>query len=575
STFGIALAAVALAASMTIHTEDQPRMRTVRFLVSPAPEIPLRSLAVAPNGSAVVYRGIEQGTTRLYVREIDELETRPIPGTESASQPFFSPNGEWLGFYTDREIRRVPVGGGSPVTISAKATDPLYGATWGSDDVIVYGASDGNLMRVPAFGGEAEILAAPDPAQGETGLRWPTYLPNGRDLVFTASAGDPTISRIGTYQARSDEARRLLIVGTQALSAGTGHLIVWQADESVVAVPFDEDRLVTTGDGVVVLRGVGALALSSEGSLAMMPAVSEPQRLVLVDATGSERPLADQERTFPSEEWEWGFLYPRFGPSGDRVALATDGHIWVYDLGQGTLQKLTFEGENTFPSWTPDGMDIVFSSGREGRRSLYTVPANGSGTPELLLESANLAWESGISRDGEWIAFTEGFQDLSTKVDVVAASLHSTEGQRIPIAQTRYNERSTDLSPDGRWIAYVSNESGRDEVYVSAFPRPGARTQVSIDGGNSPTWASDGETLYYRATSGMQAAMLEAGPSVRVTDHRTLFDDSPYVRSLYYANYDVDPVSGDFLMTVRGDGASAQIVLVVNWSEELKRLMGG
>jgi hypothetical protein len=568
---GVAVVSVIFAAWLWSRPAPSASGRTVRFAVDAGPTIPQGAIALDPDGAVLVYSGLQGGEVRLFARRLDDLEVRPVPGTESAWFPFFSPDGAWLGFYTDRQIKRVPATGGPPVTIAT--TDSFGGATWGAAGIVVFSGPGGRLMQVGPDGGEPEILAEPDTAAGEVALRFPEFLPNGRDLLLTIVTEDLATSLIGVYSAEAARVRRLPGTGTNPHYAATGHLLFERLDRTVVAAPFDAEGLTLVGEAVPVLSDVSALALSAEGTLATIQAPPEQgHRLVLVDRTGAERSFLPQDRTFPLPASQMGFLYPRFSPSGDRIAISFLDNVYVYDLAQGTLDQRTFGSNSTFPSWTPDGTRIVFSSTRHGPRNLYTVAADGAGEAELLLEATEGdLWESHITPDGRWVAVSEGRQNEANRVDVVLLPLDS-DGSRLPVAATEANERSLAVSPDGRWIAYVSSEGGDDQVYVRSLPLPRGTTRVSFDGGNSPAWARDGRTIFYRTAEGMEAAGFDPETG-RLTERLTLFDDEPYARSIYYATYDVDPRSGDLLMAWTGGQQLPDMHVVLGWFEELERLV--
>ncbi len=272
------------------------------------------------------------------------------------------------------------------------------------------------------------------------------------------------------------------------------------------------------------------------------------------------------------------YISPRFSPTGNSVAVSIGGDIWVYDVDQGTLSARTFGTfveNNRNPTWTPDGTRLVFSSARQGGRNLYSVPADGSSRAELFFESESGVFEGALSSDGRWLAF-EAYES-ETGSDILAVSLEGEDRSPRPFAQTSFAERALALSPDGRWLAYVSNESGQDEVYVRAFPEPAAQIQVSVSGGREPSWAPSGRELFYRNTNGMMAVAVQTAPAFRVTERERLFEDI-YIGVGQLASgpqYDVDPRSGRFLMIKAEQAAGeAEIVVVVNWFEELKAKVG-
>jgi serine/threonine-protein kinase len=550
--------------------------RPVRFSITPAADqafaqSPVVDVAFSPDGSRFVYRGQGEAGSQLYDRAVDELEARPIPGTEGAFQPFFSPDGLWLGFFqAGGQLKKVQIIGGPPLPI-AETGGFTQGATWGSDDVIVFASSgQPGLMQVPGSGGAPQPLTAPDTAAGETEHRWPAFGPEGKTVFFTSWSGSNETARIAVASLESGTVTRLAEAGVNPHYTDTGHLVYTRSDGSVVGVPFDLGRGEVTGQAIallasVTLSGVGAaeLAISRNGSLVYAPgSAALGVNLVLVDRQGVETSLDD--RSLP-------FQAPRFSRSGDRVAMTIEGHVWVYDVEQRTLSVRTFEGGNFYPTWSADGTQLMFSSNRTAPRSLYTLPADGSTRePAPLLETQAEIYEGAWSPDGRWLAFREG---TGSDRDILVMPLEGEDRTPRPFAQTAFNERALALSPDGRWLAYVSNESGRDEVYVRAFPEPAGQEQVSVNGGVAPRWAPGGDELFYRTASGLMAATVGTKTAFRVTGRTVLFEDDYQTINLVYAHYDVDPRSGRFLMLKGGD-ASGEIVVVANWFEELRRRMG-
>ncbi len=531
-------------------------------------------IALAPDGSRLVYLAQGENGPQLYVRGIDELEARPIPGTEGASQPFFSPDGQWLGFGANGQLRKVASAGGPSLVISEWSGN---GASWGPDDVIVFARSAGSrggLMRVSAAGGIPQAITVPDTAQGETRHRWPEILPGGNAVVFTAWSGSLTDAHLAVVSLTSGRVAHLPEVGTNPHYIDTGHLLYVRSDGSVVAVPFDLSNLAVTGQAIPLLESVsnGAggpmeLALSRNGSLAYMAGgAATGTTLVLVDRHGAEATVEAGRRSF---------LDPEFSPSGDRLAVGIQGDIWVYDMDQRTLSLRTLEGTGSrMPTWTPDGMRITFSSSRTGAlQSLFSLPADGSGPPRLMLQREHDLWQTEWSPDGKWLALREGNVE-GRNADILALLL---EGERTPrpIAQTAFNERLFAISPDGRWIAYVSDQSGRDEVYVRGFPDPAGQTQVSVEGGTDPAWSLGGRELFYRTAYEMMAAAVETGPSFSVRKREVLFEDDYYkVANRAEVQYDIDPRSGRFLLLKKAATGDRPIVVALNWFEEVRRLTG-
>ncbi|MCH7491170.1 MAG: protein kinase, partial [Gemmatimonadetes bacterium] len=389
-------------------------------------------VAFSPDGSRFVYRGQSAGgAPQLFVRAIDDLETRPVSGTEGASQPFFSPDGQWLGFYGDGHLKKVQVTGGPSLPIVEIAS--LLGASWGANDVIVFGTGGGVLMQVAAAGGTPEPIATLDTAIGETSHRWPELLPGGDAVAFTSWSGSNETARIAIVSLASGRVTHLSEAGTNPHYTVSGHLVYTRSDGSVVRVPFDIGNMTVTGQAIPLIEGVALgsggvaeLAISRTGSLVYLPggAASGRRTLVMVDRQGVETPLTQEARPYTE---------PRFSPTGDMVAVQIDLDIWVYDVEQGTLSVRTFEGDNHYPTWTPDGTRLIFSSERLGQaRSLYSVPADGSSRAEPFFESQSEVWESALSPDGRWLAIRTG---TDSDRDILAVSLDGEDRSPRPFAQ--------------------------------------------------------------------------------------------------------------------------------------------
>ena len=573
--FGIAAVVTTVAAAWGwLRPVPEPPGELARFVVTrPASERLVLSvtgvnIAFSPDGSRFVYLGQGPNRRQLFVRAINDLEARPIAGTEGASQVFFSPGGEWVGFYSDGELRRVATEGGPPLPITQ--TGLILGASWGPDDVIVFSSSGGRgLMKVSASGGAPEPITFPDTTAGEMEHRWPEILPGGNAVVFTSWFGDIATARLAVVSLESGSVVRLPVAGTDPHYTDTGHLVYARSDGSVVAVPFDLERLTTTGEPVALLedvtvKGTGSMELgvSRNGSLVYLPGSGGQDRtLVMVDRRGVESPLTAQFRAFEA---------PRFSPNGESIVVHVAGQIWVYDVNDSTLSPRTFEGANRYPTWSRDGARLIFSSDRNISRRLYAMPADGSSLPELVFEGRHDIWESAWSSDGRWVAIRQTAP--ATGRDILVVPLDGDDRTPRPFAQTSFNERKIALSPNGRWLAYVSDASGRDEVYVRAFPEPAGVVSVSVDGGTDPAWSPDGRELFYRTANQMMAAAVRTDPAFDVTERKALFRDS-YARTENYTSYDVDPHGGGFLM-IKGAEGPAHIVVVLNWFEELRRRMG-
>jgi hypothetical protein len=497
-----------------------------------------------------------------------------MAGTEGAyCTPVFSPDGQWLAFFDlgAGELKKISIQGGPPVTL-IKAGG-LLGASWGSDDTIIYAEANPTvrgLRRVPSAGGTAEFLTQVDYTKGETAHRWPAFLPGGKAFLFAIEKGsNPDDAQIVVQRLDTGQRRLLVQGGTFPQCVATGYLVYVQGGV-LMAVPFDVERLQVKTPAVPVGEdvressfGAAEFGLSPQGSLVYVPAAGGVQgtqlKLVWVSRDGAEQPLAAPARDYKSL---------RLSPDGQRVALTTDGHIWLYDLSQQTLTRFTFEGSlNEHPVWTPDGKRIAFRSNKEGPTNIYWQLADGSGGLERLTSSEYTNTPMSWSPDGQQLAFSEF--NPTTGIDIWVLRLSDRKTQ--PFLRTPFNESVPRFSPDGSWLAYVSNESGRLETYVQPYPGPGGKWQISTERGTEPVWNPNGRELFYRSGGKMMAVDIAIQPSFAAGKPRMLFE-GPY-EAPTDSNYDVSRDGRRFLMLKPSEqeAAASQINVVLNWFEELKR----
>ena len=525
-------------------------------------------LALSPDGTRLVYVGRRpEGRQGLYVRPLDRLEATAIPGTEGALNPFFSPDGEWVGFGAEGKLKKVSLSGGQPLTLCDATL--LRGASWGSDGTILFSPSgDAGLLRVSDKGGEPKPLTTLNPEKGESTHRWPDILPGGRTALFTIHGltGDYESARIGAISLETGERRIVLEGGTQARYVPSGH-ILYVRGKSVFAVPFDAKRREVTGSAVTVLDGVSGFALagfanyavSRTGSLVYAP--SDPRTslkdLVWLDRRGNTRRLTEVRRSY---------ILPRLSPDGRRLAVGDfGGTIWIYDLTRDAWEQLTSSGINFRPVWSPDSKRIVFSSNRNGLINLFVVPTDRSAPPEQLTRTNTWPFALSWSPDGRTLLVAEqpgGGRDLS--------ELRLDGERRLrPILATPFLEDAARLSSDGRWMAYHSNESGRLEVYVVRYPGPGERSQVSTSGGSNPVWSPDGRELFFQSGNKLMAAAIETTPELRAGAPKAFFEGP------FESCFDIAPDGQRFVLVrpAYPDLPPRPLVVVLGWLNDLERRM--
>ena len=547
-------------------------------------------LAITPDGRRIVFKGATASGPQLFVRPLDRLEPTPLAIGGAPRAPFLSPDGQWIGFIDTAplSIMKIAITGGPSLQI-CPLDSASRGVTWGDNDVIVFATASPltGLQRASAAGGEAKVLTTPDRARGEGDHLWPQFLPGTDSVLFTITptAGGVDASQIAVLDLRTGSQKVLLRGGSQARYLPSGHL-VYAAAGSLRAVAFDLARLATIGAATPVVpqvvtlpTGTAEFDVSGDGTLiyasggAGLTAAS--RTLVWVDRQGREEPIKAPARAF---------VIPRLSPDGTRVALAIadqENDIWIWDLARETLTRLTSDvGFDHAPVWMPDGRRIVFTSQTGGSSgNLFWQAADGTSAPERLTEAQNaLERPSAVSPDGARIVFWHGA--AATGNDVMMLTLGKDRGVR-PLVQTRFVERNGEVSPDGRWLAYESNESGQYQISVRPFPdADNGRWQVSTGGGTQPLWARNGQELFYLAPDGAlmsvpvsRGTTWTAGSPSRVLEGR-------YYRGIatnVSRTYDVSVDGRRFLMikptAIDETAPPPSIVVVENWMEELKRLV--
>jgi len=543
---------------------------------------------VSPDGRVVTYAaadGSRGGRGRIFARPLDQLTPTPLAvEADNATNVSVSPDGQWVAYVergdSELSIRRVPIGGGAPQTLAHVSTAVgVNGIAWGPGDGIVFGTTNAGLMRVATAGATPEPLTTPDAQNGERSHRQPTILPGGNGVLFTVMPADGLVEnfRIGAADLTTGAHTVIIQSGSHPRYVPTGHL-VYAGDGVIRAVRFDPARRQPHGIPVVVVEGVvtktggvGSFAVSASGLLAYIAGVSEqpPRVIVWVDRTGREEPISAPPRRY---------AYARLSPDGARLALDVrqdTNDIWMWDLERRTLTRLTFEpGLNRGPIWTPDGRRVVFSAERDNVETLYWQAADGSGAAERLLTSDEQRLPASVSADGKWLFFN---QPGGAPYDFGVLPLDGSREPRM-LLRDRFSEHNPVLSPDGRWLAYESDESGRYEIYVRPFPDiDSGRTQVSTDGGTRPLWSRDGGELFYLVPPGaVMSAPVTPGPTFSVGAPALVFKGD-YVAPQTGRAYDVSPDGRRFLMLKNAPAETAepprQLVVVQNWAEELERLV--
>jgi Tol biopolymer transport system component len=494
-----ALVAVAALAYGFVSRAPKPP-QVMRFDIVPPPEIATMDVPrISPDGRTLAFDATDlEGRARIWVRPLNSLTAQPLPGTEGGVRPFWSPDSRYIGFIAEGVLKKVDVSGGPPT----KICDAPGGSdgSWSPEGVILFdGTGADPIYRVAAAGGTKAAAVKPDTARKETTVGWPEFLPDGRHFLYLVAGEKPEDSAYWVASIDSNERTKLAPAQTLVTYAPPGYLL-FVRDKTLVAQPFDAKALKMTGEPIPLAEKIGTdnvglarFSVSRNGVLAYRTGETGG-RLLWRDRAGRElETLGD-----PGD-----YANPAFSPSGDRLAFNLNdsrngkGDIWIRDLARGVNSRFTLGAGNNFrPVWSPDGGEIVFTSDRDGSSDFYQKSTRGSGGEKLILKSDEPKSASSWTRDGRYIGYAS--RNQKTLSDAWALP---TFGDRkpIPISAGPFAETQPMFSPDGRFVAYVSNESGRDEIYVQTFPDAGGKWQVSNGGGSDPSWRGDGKELYYRS----------------------------------------------------------------------------
>ena len=604
---GGGLAVGGLAAAATLWTlMPPPEPPAVRRLTLDLPSAMARGsgFALSPDGSTLAYvgRGADGRTRQLLVRRLDEADAQPLAGTEGALDPFFSPDGTWIGFFSfpgppgpsERiqyrwTLKKTPARGGAPVTLAENV--PALRGSWGDDDRIVIGGM-GGLLRVPAAGGTPEAVLPAGTVSELAMCSAPHVLPGSGALLFSEASAEAG-PRLWAFSLADAASRIVAAEVTQATYAPTGHLLLQQATRptpgspgsgaaTLLAAPFDAERLELTGAPVPVVPGAGSSAWAADGTLLYAPStrgrIGEGDRaLVWLDRAGNEEPIPAPPRVYGA---------PRLSPAGDRIALdvaADDGtsDIFIYDLTREASNRLTFEGWNVNPLWSPDGRRVLFTALRSEGFGLSRKAADGTGQVEELGTTRPIQMASAWAGEPDTLVIMRA--NSMTDADIHLLRLDGDRGSE-PLIATSFSESLPAVSPDGRWIAYQSNESGRSAVYVRPFPNiDDGKWQVSPGAGFSPVWSRDGRELFYIAPRPDVRAMMAVGyagdPTFTPARPERLFTLPNHIDfGGAFRQWDVAPDGNRFVMLreTEEDPAGndprqgpAELIYVGNWFAEL------
>ena len=544
------------------------------------------SMILSPDSThlAFVATGSDQ-KRHIYVRSLDQLQATMLSGTENSRDPFFSPDGQWIGFFADAKLKKISVQGGAAVTLCDAADE--RGESWGDDGTIVFARDNSSaLYKVSSAGGAPQPLTTLDTKAGEVTQRWPQVLPGAKAVLFTSSTVHNTYedADIVVYSITSGQRKTVLRGGFYPRYLPSGH-IVYMHQGTLFALPFDVKRLEVTGQPAPMLEGV--VTATSGGA---QFSFSETGSLVYVEGNGGQETFIywmDREGKFtPLRETLGNYTNPSFSPDGKRLALEiNDGKssdIWVYEWERDTLTRVTFAGEeNSRPAWTPDGQRITYSAREKGEAlNLWWIRADGAGDAQRLTESKNPQYARSWRPDGKVLAFTQ--TNPGTGNDVMTLPIEGNEksgwkpGEPKPFVNSAFSEETPAFSPDGRWLAYESNESGSFEVYVRPFPGPGGKWQVSTGGGVLPKWSRNGKELFYRTVdSKIMAVTYTASGESFHGDKPQLWSMGQFIdRGVGNYSFDLHPDGKRFAVLkapgTEQNAAVNKISFVFNFFDELR-----
>ena len=569
-----ALVAVVALGGFFLRRPPLEEKQVVRFTIGPPQNGSFASgiqgdFSISPDGAKLAFiASAVTGGDQLWVRALDSPSPTALAGTTGAYDPFWSPDSQFIGFFAEGKLKKVALSGG-PVQALADAPNSGEG-TWSRDGVILFAGAGGEINRVSESGGSVTVVATratmPQSAYGAQG---PHFLPDGKHFLYYALSTTPGDGALYAATLDFKDQKLILKMNSNVVYVSPGYLL-YQEQGTIMAQPFDANRLQLMGDPKPIGQGVafnpfggtGLFAASDNGVLAYrVGGGAVPLSLVWVSRSGAEQQLPAPPHNY---------TFPRISPDGQRVAIGMEeggGQIWLYDIARDASSRLTFEGSNFDPIWTPDGKHVTFKG--KGNRLFWQL-ANGGGTAEELLSSpvGGNSIPGSWSPDGKELAFLDGGAVRNIYI------LPLQDRKPHVFAESQTYESAPSFSPDGKWMVYVSNESGRNEVYVRPYPGPGGRWQISTDGGTEPVWNPKGRELFYRQAAKMMAVDYQVQPTFSAGKPHMLFEGSftPSPRSA--PDYDVSPDGQRFLMLKAGQQSEREISIVLNWPEELKQKPG-
>ncbi len=528
-------------------------------------------LALARDGSQLAVVGMKEGRKALYLRRSDDIQARLVPGTDSAFNPSFSPDGQWLLFQSGNRVLKVRAAGGAPEQV----VDSAIAASWGDDGFILYDRGKA-LWRVSASGGEGRRVASPDAGQRHRRYSWPEVLPGSKHALITIWRGSNSLdsAQLGAVSLSDGRVTELGIRGANPHYVAPGYIVFSQIGGAVAAVPFSLRKLALTGTAKRLLQNVWNgggggtdFAVADNGTLAYHGGVPDDDMVTMlaVDRDGNARllPLLGRQR----------FAEPRIAPDGRHMTVSIGppppsdtGDVWVYDLATGARSQLSSRGVNIRPEWTRDGARVAYISRVRDSQFVVARRWDLAGEPEVLARGVTPAfYELAIGPARGWSAVRTGLAPGGSAI-VIAPTESLSE--RRPFNTEAPVVLTPRVSPDGKFIAYVATVAGRREVFVRPVPGPGEQIAVSTDGGTEPVWSPDGGTLYFRGLTNLMAAQVVNRAALAVRPPVPLFADTFRV-SVAHTGYDIFPNGREFLMLGGRGRAQSRVYVLVNWMQAM------
>jgi len=572
----LVVACLALVAALVATRKGAPVLPPIQFIVTtldstkPVASFPWPA-AISPDGGTVVY-SVAQKTASLYALRTGELVPRPVLGTANAYQPYFSPDGRWLAFEMGSKEWKARLDGSAPVAITDAGG--ANGGTWTTGNEIVLGSQGTftGLSRVSAAGGTAVALTRPDTAKGERNHLWPLATPDGKAIVFVIWKGSLANAQLAVASLGDGKYAGLGIEGIRPLAVLDGMLVYVKADGSVMAVRLDVAGKRVRGvpipvhDPIAVVSGLNGNSeiYVSQGGAMVTSVGGSSGRLAWLTRAGHATVITPA----PAE-----YALARLSPDERRIAVLMNENrqsdVWIYDLGGGTMSRLTTVGTVTSVDWTPDGSRVVYTAAVQGGNDAFLQVASGGVPPERLGEVPYAMVGATMASNGKSLLFDVSPQSFW---QLAWASRDSSQVIHTYLAAAA-NFHAATFSPDGKWVALVSDESGQDEVYVRSFPDPSVKMQISAAGGEEPTWSRDGHRLYYVTGTTLLAARITTAPALTLAGRDTVLPNlqQPAFADVYfYAGYQVSRDASRFL-TALPDQNDYRLVVAPNWITELRR----